>query len=93
MAAKKQANRNDKRVQKAGKKGIGAKIINIGINFKTFAVNLKSELKRVVWPDRKRLVQNTATVLAICVMASILLFIVDSVFGGLLDVLGFYSPR
>ena len=68
-------------------------IVKIGKKLKNFFVSLKAELKRVVWPDRKRLIQSTATVLAICLMIGILLFVVDSILGGTLNALGFYSPN
>ena len=60
-----------------------------GKRLKNFFVSLKAELKRVIWPDRKRLIQSTATVLAICVIVGIILFIVDSLIGGLLNLVGF----
>jgi preprotein translocase subunit SecE len=60
---------------------------------KQFFSSLKAELKRVVWPDRKKLVQSTATVLAICLMVGLLLFVIDSVLSGSLNALGFYSPN
>ena len=49
-------------------------------------------LKRVIWPDKKRLIQSTATVLAICLLAAIVLFVVDSVLSTVLNGIGFYSP-
>ena len=64
---------------------------NIGRNLLSFFTNLKAELKRVVWPDRKRLIQSTVTVLVICVMASVSLFIVDSLLGAALNGIGFYN--
>ena len=67
--------------------------VRTGKKLKNFFVNLKAELKRVVWPDRRRLIQSTATVLAICVLIGIVLFIVDSMLGGLLNAMGFYSPN
>ncbi len=33
---------------------IGAAFIKIGKRLKGFFINLKAELKRVIWPDRKR---------------------------------------
>ncbi len=71
---------------------IGAAFIKIGKRLKGFFINLKAELKRVIWPDRKRLIQNTATVLAICIIAGLILFIVDSLLGGILEGVGFYTP-
>lgn len=88
-----QNKRVGKQNQKAVKKGFFARLAQAGKSLKTFFINLRAELKRVVWPDRKRLIQNTATVLAICLIASVILFVVDSVFGGILEGIGFYSPK
>ena len=65
--------------------------VKTGKKLKTFASNLKAELKRVVWPVRKKLIQSTATVLAICLIIGIALFFIDSVLGGILNSVGFYS--
>jgi len=89
--------KSDKRVDKVNKgqknffQKVGAFAASIGKKLKNFFISLKAELKRVVWPDRKRLIQNTATVLAICILAGLILFIVDSVLGGILTGVGFYS--
>ncbi|HAL73753.1 MAG TPA: preprotein translocase subunit SecE [Clostridiales bacterium] len=70
---------------------IGAFIVRTAKRLKNFFISLKAELKRVIWPDRKRLIQSTATVLAICVLIGVILFVVDSLVGGLLKAVGFYS--
>jgi preprotein translocase subunit SecE len=72
---------------------IAALAVRMWKKLKNFFINLKAELKRVVWPDKKRLIQNTATVLAICVIAGLILFLVDSLLGGILDGIGFYAPK
>ena len=64
-----------------------------GKKIKVFFSNLRSELKRVIWPDRKRLIQSTATVLAICLMFGLVLFIIDTILGGTLKAIGFYESR
>jgi len=89
--------KNEKRMQKSDKpknvfQKIGAFAVKTGKRLKSFFINLKAELKRVVWPDKKRLIQNTATVLAICLIACLILFVVDSVLGGFLNAVGFYAP-
>ncbi len=66
---------------------------NIFKRLVTFFTNLKAELKRVVWPDRKKLIQSTLTVLVICILAGLTLFIVDSVLGGILNGIGFYDVK
>ena len=47
--------------------------------------DMKGELKKVVWPSKKQLLNNSAIVLAVCILSGIALFIVDSVFGLLLN--------
>ncbi len=56
-----------------------------------FFQDLRSELRKVVWPDRKKLLQTTATVVAICVLAAVILFLVDSALQGILTSLGFFD--
>lgn len=88
MADKNEKNTKTKRnaLQK-----FGAFFVRLAKRLKSFLINLKSELKRVVWPDRKRLIQSTATVLAICVLVSVILFVVDTVLRQSLDAVGFYD--
>jgi preprotein translocase subunit SecE len=81
--------KTDKKIEKKPKK----QKPNIGKRLLSFFSNLKAELKRVVWPDRKRLIQSTVTVLAICVLAGVTLFIVDSVLGAALNGIGFYNTK
>lgn len=63
-----------------------------GKDFASFFISMKAEVKRIMWPDRKRLIQSTATVLAIVVIAAVILFIVDTVLGQSLEAVGFYTP-
>ncbi|MHB8964233.1 MAG: preprotein translocase subunit SecE, partial [Saccharofermentanales bacterium] len=55
-----------------------------------FFLDLKSELKKVVWPDRKKLTQSTITVLMICLMMAVLVFVIDKVLSGTLNAVGFF---
>lgn len=64
---------------------------SIGKRLSLFFSNLKAELKRVVWPDRKKLIQSTMTVIAIALTAGILLFVLDSLLGAILEGVGFYD--
>jgi preprotein translocase SecE subunit len=72
---------------------VAAFFVTAGKKLKTFFVNLRAELKRSCVPDRKRLIQSTATVLAICLIIGVLLFVIDTVLSGTLNALGFYSPQ
>jgi preprotein translocase subunit SecE len=87
----KRINKNVKTQPNALRK-IGAFLGKTGKRLRSFFLNLKAELKRVVWPDKKRLIQSTATVLVICLLTGIILFVVDTVVGGLLNLVGFYTP-
>lgn len=51
---------------------------------------LKTELKKVIWPDKKKLAQSTATVLMICIVAALFVFIIDKVLSGFLGLVGFF---
>ncbi len=55
---KKKANKNVANRVASGFKNLGKRLTN-------FFVSMKAEVKRVMWPDRKRLIQSTATVLVI----------------------------
>ena len=43
---------------------------------------VKSEMKKVVWPSWSQTVRNTMIVIAVIIMVGIFLAIVDAVFGG-----------
>ncbi len=48
---------------------------------------MKSELKKVVWPDRKSVTQNTGTVLMCSLLIGACIWIFDGVLGAALDLL------
>ncbi len=50
-----------------------------------FFTDVKSELKKVVWPSRKQVLKNTCIVLVVVVIAGLLLFGFDAVMKLLLD--------
>jgi preprotein translocase subunit SecE len=90
--SEKRDNRKNKPKMNAFQK-IAAFFVRMGKGLKKFFSNLRAELKRVIWPDKKRLIQSTATVLFICLAAAIILFVVDSVLSAVLNGVGFYSPQ
>lgn len=55
--------------------------------------NIRAELKRVVWPDKRKLKQSTATVLAIILMFTVLIYIFDTSISYVFTVTGFYSAK
>ncbi len=45
-----------------------------------FFRDLIAEVKKVVWPSKKQVLNNTAIVLAVCVICGVILVAADSVF-------------
>jgi len=45
--------------------------------FKTYFKGVKAEMKKVVWPTRKELVNYTAVVIAVSVITSLLVALLD----------------
>ena len=54
---------------------------------KKYFKDTKSELKKVTWPSKEQLKQNTGVIIAFIVMVAIFLFIYDTAFGALVSLL------
>jgi len=67
-----------------------SKSVNIGKRITKFFSELKAELKKVVWPDRKKLVQSTITVISICLIMAAIIFVIDRLLAGGLGLVGFF---
>ncbi len=67
-----------------------SKINALGRKIMRFFLDLKSELKKVIWPDRKKLIQSTVTVLTICLIMAALVFVIDKILSGTLNAVGFF---
>ena len=59
----------------------------IGKRIGKFFRELKSELKKVAWPSKKQVINNTGVVLAVCALSGVVLFGVDALFGLLIKLL------
>lgn len=46
-------------------------------NFVKFFKDIRAELKKVIWPNRKQLTNNTVTVLLACLLVGALIWIAD----------------
>ena len=46
-----------------------------------FLRSVKSELKKVSWPNRQEIKNNTSVVIVVCILVTILLWILDTFFG------------
>jgi preprotein translocase subunit SecE len=54
-----------------------SKLGNTRKNFVKFFKEVRSELKKVIWPSRTQLRNNTVTVLACCFIVGAIIWIVD----------------
>ena len=59
----------------------------IGRAIAKFFKDIVSEVKKVVWPSKKQVLNNSAVVLAMCIICGAVLFGVDSIFALLMRLL------
>ena len=81
----------DKKGDKNKKKKDGSK--SLWKRFKKFFSDIKAELKRVTWPDKKRLKSNTGIVLVIVVISLVMIFIFDTAITSIFNATGFYDYK
>jgi preprotein translocase subunit SecE len=48
--------------------------------FTRFSRDIKAELKRVIWPTKSQLINNTISVLIVCLLIGILIWVADAIF-------------
>ncbi len=61
--------------------------VRIGRAIAKFFRDSVAEVKKVVWPSKKQVLNNTAVVLVVCIISGAALFAVDSVFALLMRLL------
>ncbi len=64
-----------------------SKLVSARKNMSRSFRDIKSELKKVIWPTRQQLTNNTVTVLAACLVTGVIIWIADLVLGGVLRLL------
>ena len=47
----------------------------------------KSEMKKIVWPSKKQVINNTIVVLVVVAVAAVIILLLDTVFGGIFRLL------
>lgn len=50
-----------------------------------FFKDIRTELKKVIWPSRQQLINNTISVLAICFLIGAIIWISDGVLGKVVE--------
>ncbi len=90
-----QAKKKEKSVSSADKQKSGKKKVKKGgflTNFKKFFRDLKTELKRIIWPSKDKMIHSTAVVLSVILAAVLVIWAVDSIVNTVLTAAGFYDP-
>lgn len=66
---------------------------SLGARLKKWFVNIITELKRVMWPDKKKLRQSTVTVLLIIAISVVIILAFDSLITFIMRTTGIYSTK
>ncbi len=61
--------------------------VRAGKAIKKFCKDIKGEIKKIVWPDRKTVLKSTAVVLAVVAICGLAIFAVDQLLAFLLSLL------
>ena len=62
-----------------------SKLAGFGRKIARFVKDIRSELKKVIWPSKEQLVNNTISVLVICLLIGIVIWVSDFIFGMVLE--------
>ncbi len=89
MAEKTKMKVADKRSRKPAKKAKASS----GSRIKKWFTNIITELKRVIWPDRKKLRQSTVTVLLIIAISVVIILVFDTLITFIMRTTGIYSTK
>ena len=63
------------------KKGFFAKVKGFFVGIGKFFRDTASEMKKVVWPSKKQIINNTIVVIVVVIIAAIVVLALDLLFG------------
>jgi len=66
-------------------KGRTSRLANFGKKIARFFKDIKAELKKVIWPTKEQLIKNTISVLAICFLIGVVIWVSDALLGKLVE--------
>lgn len=78
------ADKTAKPAKDGKKKGFGAKVKAFFGKIAKFFTDIRGELKKVVWPSKKDVKNNTLVVLVVVAIAVVSLVVLDTAFGGIM---------
>ena len=73
-----------KAAAQAPKKSFGEKLSSFGKRMTKWGRELKSELKKIVWPTKKQVLNNTGVVLMVVAVLTVALWLMDLIFENLI---------
>ena len=62
-----------------------SKLANAGKKAAKFFKDIRNELKKVIWPTKEQLINNTLTVLMLCLLICAVLWLSDAVLGKVVE--------
>ncbi len=62
-----------------------SKLAAFGKRISRFVKDIRTELKKVIWPTRTQLINNTVSVLGICLVIGIIIWASDTVLGKVIE--------
>lgn len=62
-----------------------SKLAEFRKKFVRFFKDIRTELKKVIWPTRKQLVNSTVSVLLICLLIGAVIWISDGILGKIIE--------
>ncbi|MDX9917647.1 MAG: preprotein translocase subunit SecE [Gudongella sp.] len=65
----------------------GAETVKSSDKMKAYFRGVKSEIKKVIWPGKKELVNNTSVVIFISILAAIIVYVLDIAIGYVLSLI------
>ncbi|HEX2946326.1 MAG TPA: preprotein translocase subunit SecE [Clostridia bacterium] len=62
-----------------------SKLAAFGKRIVKFTKDIRTELKKVIWPTRAQLINNTVSVLGICLVIGVVIWASDTVLGKVIE--------
>lgn len=62
-----------------------SKLVNARKRFVRFFKDIRNELKKVIWPTRNQLINNTVSVLMVCLLVGGIIWVSDAILGKIVE--------
>lgn len=62
-----------------------SKLANVKKRFVKFFKDIRNELKKVIWPTKDQLINNTISVLMVCLLVGGIIWVSDAVLGKIVE--------